>query len=62
MNYKQRVIFANKHHVTSALYHMRRVTPSVSPEGVIDRDKLNEIRRQLETWEMELVSLYNDPE
>ena len=62
MNYKQRVIFANKQHITSALYHMRRVMPSVSPESVIDRDKLNEIRRQLETWEMELVSLYNDPE
>ena len=67
MKYKQRLIFANKQHITSALYHLQRVTPKVSltEDNVIDRDKLNEIRKQLETWEREsfLSATYqNDPE
>ena len=55
MDYTTRVTLSNKHHVTSALYHLHRVMPSVKGQhGVIRVDDLNEIRDKLKLWEKDL--------
>ncbi len=50
MNYSERLILSNKHHVTSALYHLRRVTL----DDVVGVQDLKTIKEQLELWERNL--------
>ena len=56
MNYQELIIVTNKHHVSSALYHLERVLPSLGGEGtkIVGLQDLNTVREQLKLWETEL--------
>ena len=64
MNYKQKIIFNNKHHISSAFYHLVRVTPSIRGDyAVVDKDQLSAIKKQLIIWERDLyLAIQNDSE
>ena len=58
MNYQEKITLSNKHHISSALYHLERVVPDILEDkqsgkfvGVQD---LKTIREQLKLWEIEL--------
>ena len=64
MNYKQKTILSNKHHVSSALYHLDRVMPSIGGDhGIVGKEDLRTIKEQLRLWERDLqLAMQNDPE
>jgi len=53
MNYQDKITLSNKHHISSALYHLERVLPDTKDEhlGIIGVHNLNTIREQLKLWE-----------
>ena len=58
MNYKEKIILSNKHHISSALYHLERVMPdNKGEEPVVGLQDLNTIREQLKLWERDLYLL-----
>jgi len=62
MNYKQKIMLSNKHHVSSALYHLDRVMPSIG-SGNVGKESLRTIKEQLRLWERDLqLAMQNDPE
>ena len=65
MNYKQKITLSNKHHISSAIYHLDNVLPSIG--GVIGvpigKESLRTIKEQLRLWERDLqLTMQNDPE
>jgi len=56
MNYKEKITLTNKHHVSSALYHLERIMPSLTDfdQTIVGVQDLNTIREQLRLWEKEL--------
>ena len=58
MNYKEKIILSNKHHISSARYHLQRVMPDNKGEKpVIGLQDLKTIREQLKLWERDLYLL-----
>lgn len=64
MNYKQKIILSNKHHISSTLYHLDRVMPSmINEQGIIELKAFQAIKEQLRLWERDLqLAMQNDPE
>ena len=64
MNYKQKITLSNKHHISSAIYHLDRVMPSIgSDHGIVGNEDLKTINEQLRLWERDLqLAMQNDPE
>jgi len=61
MNYQQRIILSNKHHISSALYHLERVLPDLKDGKIVGVQDLNTIREQLKLWEKNLhIELQDD--
>ena len=62
MNYQELIIVTNKHHVSSALYHLERVLPSlrINDQKIVGAQDLNTIREQLKIWERELYIITQD--
>jgi hypothetical protein len=59
MNYKQKITLSNKHHVSSAIYHLERVMP----DDVIGKETFRTIKEQLKLWERDLqLAIQNDSE
>ena len=54
MNYQEKITLSNKHHISSALYHLERVMPDIKSGKIIGVQDLNTIREQLKLWEREL--------
>lgn len=54
MNYQEKIILSNKHHISSALYHLERVMPDLKDGKIVGVQDLNTIREQLGLWEREL--------
>ena len=55
MNYKQKTILSNKHHVSSALYHLDRLVPSIGMyTRIVGKEDLQTIKEQLRLWERDL--------
>ena len=55
MNYKQKITLSNKHHVSSALYHLDRVMPSIGMyTRIVGKEDLQTIKEQLRLWERDL--------
>ena len=64
MNYKQKIMLSNKHHISSAIYHLDRVMPSIGSEhGNVGKESLRTIKEQLRLWERDLqLAMQNDSE
>jgi len=64
MNYKQKITLSNKHHVSSALYHLDRVMPSIGMyTRIVGKEDLQTIKEQLRLWERDLqLAMQDDPE
>ena len=66
MNYKQRIMLSNKHHISSALYHLEKILPSIGGDyGLVGvgKEDLRTIKEQLRLWERDLqLAMQNDPE
>ena len=64
MNYKQKITLSNKHHISSAIYHLDRVMPSIGGDhGIVGNEDLKTIKEQLRLWERDLqLAMQNDPE
>ena len=64
MNYKQKITLSNKHHISSAIYHLDRVMPFIKGDyGIVGKEDLKTIKEQLRLWERDLqLAMQNDPE
>ena len=64
MNYKQKITLSNKHHISSTLYHLDRIMPSIGGyRGIVGKEDLRTIKEQLRLWERDLqLAMQNDPE
>ncbi len=62
MNYKEKSILANKHHISSALYHLERITPDRGEDAVVGIEDLKTIRGQLKLWERDLFLSVDKPD
>ena len=60
MNYQELIIVTNKHHVSSALYHLERVMADLKDGKIVGAQDLNTIREQLKIWERELYIITQD--
>jgi len=61
MKYQQRIILSNKHHISSALYHLEHVLPDLKDGKIVGVQDLNTIREQLKLWEKNLhIELQDD--
>ena len=64
MNFKQKITLSNKHHISSALYHLDRVMPSIGMyTRIVGKEDLQTIKEQLRLWERDLqLAMQDDPE
>ena len=64
MNFKQRITLSNKHHISSAIYHLDRVMPSIGMyTRIVGKEDLQTIKEQLRLWERDLqLAMQDDPE
>ena len=64
MNFKQKITLSNKHHISSAIYHLDRVIPSIGMyTRIVGKEDLQTIKEQLRLWERDLqLAMQNDPE
>ena len=64
MNYKQKITLSNKHHISSAIYHLDRVMPSIGMyTRIVGKEDLQTIKEQLRLWERDLqLAMQNDSE